>query len=48
MAENQSTAPPTSGIPDPFKTQPYTKQPGLPPPPVLLASRIVNRQRPTS
>ncbi len=48
MAENKSVAPPTSAVPDPFKTPPYKRQSGAVPRPSLSHTRITNRQRPIS
>jgi hypothetical protein len=45
MSENQSVAPPTSGVPNPAKTKTYTRQSGEAPRARLFASRIVNRLR---
>jgi len=42
--ESVSTAPPTSGIPDPFKTPAFKRPEDAPPRAELLSSRIVNRQ----
>jgi hypothetical protein len=43
-ADSQSVAPPTSAVPDPFKTPAYHRQEDAPPRAELLSSRIVNRQ----
>lgn len=45
---NKSVAPPTSAVPDPFKTPTYTKEDGAVPRALLVSSKITNRQRPTS
>jgi hypothetical protein len=48
MAENKSVAPPTSAVPDPYKTSPYKRQASEVPLANLKHGRITNRQRPIS